>query len=66
MSAPMCSTEIEFQSTHPVRGATCGVTGEVCRDVFQSTHPVRGATNLTENYTATQKFQSTHPVRGAT
>ena len=34
----------EFQSTHPVRGATVTVTGGDTDSLFQSTHPVRGAT----------------------
>ena len=36
---------VEFQSTHPVRGATKGADGAPGKDgAFQSTHPVRGAT----------------------
>ena len=34
----------KFQSTHPVRGATCRECYETRYGVFQSTHPVRGAT----------------------
>lgn len=33
-----------FQSTHPVRGATCVLPRPLPCDGFQSTHPVRGAT----------------------
>ena len=34
-----------FQSTHPVRGATCYQHLDADADGFQSTHPVRGATS---------------------
>ena len=34
-----------FQSTHPVRGATCMLYNSHGRAQFQSTHPVRGATS---------------------
>ena len=61
-------SNIIFQSTHPMRGATrepskIGTRG----GVFQSTHPMRGATKLAalqEDWNA--QFQSTHPMRGAT
>ena len=41
-----------FQSTHPVRGATCGEdrTRQTDPTEFQSTHPVRGATTSTPNF----------------
>ena len=35
---------VPFQSTHPLRGATCVTGGSPCQDLFQSTHPLRGAT----------------------
>ena len=35
-----------FQSTHPVRGATCLWWALSIRMPFQSTHPVRGATSF--------------------
>ena len=57
----------KFQSTHPVRGATCFFSG--CSTVsksFQSTHPVRGATPRRNCSPTPRRFQSTHPVRGAT
>ena len=56
----------QFQSTHPVRGATTtrGFRRAVAR--FQSTHPVRGATLKITRAHRPQRFQSTHPVRGAT
>ncbi len=34
----------EFQSTHPLRGATVRFGGQVVGAEFQSTHPLRGAT----------------------
>ena len=34
----------EFQSTHPLRGATCGLSILSSTAPFQSTHPLRGAT----------------------
>ena len=38
-------TVVQFQSTHPVRGATRSKsTTSMCAMRFQSTHPVRGAT----------------------
>ena len=58
---------VEFQSTHPVRGATKGADGAPGKDgAFQSTHPVRGATRATIQIDVIIAFQSTHPVRGAT
>ena len=36
----------QFQSTHPVRGATSFSRGSAATKTFQSTHPVRGATVL--------------------
>ena len=44
--ASPCTTTSSFQSTHPVRGATCcELTSMVSYSQFQSTHPVRGATD---------------------
>ena len=34
----------QFQSTHPLRGATAGRNGVLPLEQFQSTHPLRGAT----------------------
>ena len=57
----------EFQSTHPVRGATLQLCWLVLQEPeFQSTHPVRGATTAPGLYWDNWAFQSTHPVRGAT
>ena len=56
-----------FQSTHPLRGATCdcGKTRVVLAK-FQSTHPLRGATHSIAYLYECLEFQSTHPLRGAT
>ena len=56
----------QFQSTHPVRGATNAQQAERTFIEFQSTHPVRGANANTYDYNMWTPFQSTHPVRGAT
>ena len=59
--------QIAFQSTRPVRGATCGPHRRPQgRLAFQSTRPVRGATPLSADLRKGRKFQSTRPVRGAT
>ena len=57
----------EFQSTHPLRGATvCGLMTDGTRKIFQSTHPLRGATRWRWRWPRGALFQSTHPLRGAT
>ena len=60
---PFCSL---FQSTHPLRGATIGVTSLFTGVLFQSTHPLRGATKFWSACVPSNIFQSTHPLRGAT
>ena len=40
---------IEFQSTHPLRGATRLHNFSIGREAFQSTHPLRGATTNPAN-----------------
>ena len=40
----------QFQSTHPVRGATTYLRSVYNRWVFQSTHPVRGATQSADTF----------------
>ena len=60
------TTDSEFQSTHPVRGATADWNGYQNTMTFQSTHPVRGATGAKKLVIGDWVFQSTHPVRGAT
>ena len=57
---------IEFQSTHPLRGATMRSFIKITPFKFQSTHPLRGATPHTIYNITTDRFQSTHPLRGAT
>ena len=58
---------IEFQSGHPVRGATLrGSVSSPARSGFQSTHPVRGATMDKAAAAGNNEFQSTRPVWGAT
>ena len=56
-----------FQSTHPLRGATCLLRILKSSEKFQSTHPLRGATgNMIGDRIKELRFQSTHPLRGAT
>ena len=61
-------TAQQFQSTHPVWGATPSYdTPTALSRLFQSTHPVWGATALLDlDALRGSKFQSTHPVWGAT
>ena len=57
----------EFQSTHPVWGATLSAWVRVVTSIrFQSTHPVWGATSPAFYDVHRKIFQSTHPVWGAT
>ena len=61
------SAILEFQSTHPARGATrwcCWWRSSAPQ--FQSTHPARGATTGMPWRSSMERFQSTHPARGAT
>ena len=46
------AVRVQFQSTHPARGATCGEVDANHMIVFQSTHPARGAT---ANFTKEQR-----------
>ena len=56
-----------FQSTHPIRGATCACIIDAFTPLFQSTHPIRGATTKSGMIVMRRLlFQSTHPMRGAT
>ena len=55
-----------FQSTHPMRGATCQSKTSQILVRFQSTHPMRGATIINGKKVWHRIFQSTHPMRGAT
>ena len=63
----LCPRCWQFQSTHPVWGATVAVGFAQSATLFQSTHPVWGATDITDgDGTLNYAFQSTHPVWGAT
>ena len=67
LSAVLLVYSVLFQSTHPLRGATCQHHHDHRKHLFQSTHPLRGATG--EVWHPDRKgaeFQSTHPLRGAT
>ena len=57
---------IQFQSTHLLRGATGGSSLTCGRRLFQSTHLLRGATNKLSDGLKYIEFQSTHLLRGAT
>ena len=53
----------QFQSTHPVRGAT--IREAIANHVeFQSTHPVRGATPSASHRRGTEKFSIHAPREG--
>ena len=57
----------QFQSTHPVRGATMDKAAAAGNNEFQSTRPVWGATVRSyKKRCTTYRFQSTRPVWGAT
>ena len=61
------SRELQFQSTHPLRGATKQMNDDGSALEFQSTHPLRGATRRARLRRQRHRvFQSTHPLRGAT
>ena len=55
-----------FQSTLPLRGATCHSDSPPPLPRFQSTLPLRGATRLCSFFCKSVEFQSTLPLRGAT
>ena len=63
----MMQANVEFQFTHPRRGATLAMlTCLRFLDLFQFTHPRRGATRRYIYSGRTILFQFTHPRRGAT
>ena len=66
MSRAAASISQKFQSTPPVRGATCFFQRRQVQAGFQSTPPVRGATAALDLVPIFTEFQSTPPVRGAT
>ena len=56
-----------FQSTHPVRGATCGYPAWTCESCdFNPRTPCGVRRHIVANIIRCIQFQSTHPVRGAT
>ena len=59
-------SKFQFQSTHPLRGATSACRQSGTCTIFQSTHPLRGATRRQHHHLQQKRFQSTHPLRGAT
>ena len=66
MSCSGNSKSYQFQSTHPLRGATDDLLKKLAKAIFQSTHPLRGATAALSVKPVRKVFQSTHPLRGAT
>ena len=58
----------EFQSTHPLRGATDTSEGYMLIDLISIHAPLAGCDREVVKYLATidALFQSTHPLRGAT
>ena len=56
-----------FQSTHPVRGATCRSSRQQSRCChFNPRTPCGVRQSMITGWVGNVKFQSTHPVRGAT
>ncbi len=55
---------LQFQSTHPVRGATTQTGTVIPLWIFQSTHPVRGATTAVLNRLATAVISIHAPRAG--
>mgnify|MGYP004441631819 CR=1 FL=1 len=56
----------QFQSTHPVRGATAGLGGYQANQLISIHAPREGCDNAQQAERTFIEFQSTHPVRGAT
>ena len=54
----------QFQSTHPLRGATAGRNGVLPLEQFQSTHPLRGATQNKHQQFAVQEISIHAPLTG--
>ena len=59
-------SDLIFQSTLPLRGATTKLTVIAVSRLFQSTLPLRGATQNVHPLSTREVFQSTLPLRGAT
>ena len=64
MSAPMCSTEIEFQSTHPVRGATALDNATARLQTISIHAPREGCDKITITNTGTQIISIHAPREG--
>ena len=64
LSSPSLVTR--FQSTPPVKAATCGQTHSLRPLLFQSTPPVKAATVGKMDGARWAGFQSTPPVKAAT
>ena len=64
---PFCKRQLQFQLTHPSRGATIlMLLHNLLIRAFQLTHPSRGATSFLFVLVRRLIFQLTHPSRGAT
>ena len=50
MSCSGNSKSYQFQSTHPLRGATDDLLKKLAKAIFQSTHPLRGATQIIRRF----------------
>ena len=58
------AVRVQFQSTHPARGATCGEVDANHMIVFQSTHPARGATPSTLRNNCGRRYFNPRTPRG--
>ena len=56
----------QFQSTHPLRGATCKELDDIADKRISIHAPLAGCDRLCPVDTGNLRFQSTHPLRGAT
>ena len=56
----------KFQSTPPVKAATCAPVTAAVTPLFQSTPPVKAATDTYLSQIVNRAFQSTPPVKAAT
>ena len=66
MIVTKCHVTYEFQSTHPVRGATQRPDVPPEKRLISIHAPREGCDRMNACCTSTKLFQSTHPVRGAT
>ena len=58
------SPKRQFQSTHPLRGATHGRSVDLSKSAFQSTHPLRGATIVPISGTGRMDISIHAPLAG--